>query len=153
MFRLLLSIVCLIAFCLPIDTMAGAPGKAPHFWGDLRPGKYDVGLRRLNISDPARREVRGEARKLELIIWYPAAPAKKAKHVSFGDYFSRGATNLEKTEQLERLSIAVSGKKLIAPAVLSEILNTEMMMRAKLAASSRSSSGVHAMTRTWHRVF
>lgn len=116
----------------------GEPRRAPRFWGELRPGRYDVGLRITTFLDNSRNDPTQSVsgRPINITIWYPASPSKRAERMSFADYLKLSnaltETPFDKASDVQSLrqslSIAVSSEpEGIDSSVLDQILASKML--------------------------
>jgi hypothetical protein len=112
----------------------GSSQSAPHLWGELKPGRYDVGLRVDTFLDKSREDLTGSGRPIQIITWYPTLPSKRSARMSFADYLKlsmevppeKAASDVQSLRQ--GLSIAISSEtKGIDDSVLDQILALKML--------------------------
>jgi hypothetical protein len=111
----------------------GSSQSAPRFWGELKPGRYDVGLRVDTFLDKSRDDSARAGRPIQITIWYPASPSKRSVRMSFADYLklsmevsSDRASDVQSLRQ--SLSIAISSEpEGIDNSVLDQILASKML--------------------------
>lgn len=64
-----------------------AENQAPvQLWGHLDPGPRAVGFQVLKVADRSRRLASGDARPVQISIWYPAQPSTSASQMRYEDY-------------------------------------------------------------------
>jgi hypothetical protein len=111
----------------------GSSQSAPRFWGKLKPGRYDVGLRVETFLDKGRGDATRGGRPVQITTWYPAAPSKRSVPMSFADYLKLTVeVPPEKTSALQSLrqslSVAISSEpEGIDDSVLDQILTSKML--------------------------
>ncbi len=67
---------------------------APPLWGHLAAGPHLVGFTVLNERDASRSDSLGEARRVQVGVWYPARASRSARHLIYGDYVALAACEL-----------------------------------------------------------
>jgi hypothetical protein len=81
---------------------ASAQTASPTLWGELRPGRHQVGFRQLLLRDPTRPRlptatVRDAAerpgRQMQIVMWYPASAG--GTQLTYGDYIATIAQRLD----------------------------------------------------------
>lgn len=98
-----------------------------RLWGDLQPGKYDVGLRLVRFVDTSRPNKDGSGRTIEVFVWYPAAKPVKVKSLTFAEYYLLSEKELRESELPEALSKDVTGdRKGITAEMAESILDSPM---------------------------
>lgn len=110
-----------------------SPQSAPRLWGELKPGKYDVGLRVDTFWDKSRDGTTPDGRPIQITTWYPASPSKRSARMSFADYLklvmemsSDKASDAQTLRQ--SLSLAISSEpEGIDDSVLDQILAAKML--------------------------
>ncbi len=120
-----------LALCLTLraqdrGVQPARAGTAPvsKLWGGLKPGRHAVGLKLLPLvsADNA-------ARRVKLVLWYPASAAPGAVRLKFADYLQLTAAQPRDPAELRRLlSTAISGAPSadIAETLLDQILATPL---------------------------
>jgi len=90
-------ITIIIFMFLLVSGLSNAFAEAPPIWGDLEPGKYDVGFMTVEKYDYSRSfqpkyDYNGNilsnerARPIQVCIWYPAVKADDAAAMVYGEY-------------------------------------------------------------------
>lgn len=91
--RFLLSAV-VIRLLLISDTSSASSA----LWGDLTPGKYQVGFKVIYALDSTRRTPTAPTgRPVQISIWYPGVATPESRHLLYRDYFVLSASELDST--------------------------------------------------------
>jgi dienelactone hydrolase len=73
--------------------------QRPAIWGRLAAGRYRIGFTVLSRRDQTRRyQATGEARGVQISVWYPAANANSGSAMRFRDYYLLTASQRTLTE-------------------------------------------------------
>jgi dienelactone hydrolase len=103
-------------------------------WGDLTPGKYQVGFKVVNALDTSRQTSAAPAgRPIQVSVWYPAVPPSEARRLLYRDYFcltaselgAENVTEVEKRNALERYRQLLTSNG-IPGASVDQWMTTEM---------------------------
>jgi hypothetical protein len=63
----------------------------PRLWGPVRPGRYGAGFTTLAVRDSSRTLATGEARPIQISLWYPARK-EQAPRMTSRDYLALSAS-------------------------------------------------------------
>ncbi|NNE99164.1 MAG: hypothetical protein HKN25_09115 [Pyrinomonadaceae bacterium] len=115
----LLAVFCCLGFAAPTTADSDVKGQksTPPMWGDLNPGKFDVGFRTVFAYDRSRPSIpysdwggklypsnETEGRQMQINIWYPAKVTKKDARLKFQHYLDLTAqqTDFGKIDEQKR---------------------------------------------------
>lgn len=131
--RLVSGFFCLLLIVVTTTTIAGASRqKAPFLWSNLRPGRYNVGLRVMTSFDKTRNTSQEkEGRPVEITLWYPSIKAPVSASLTFADYFKLAFQDIAQDVLLrQELAKAISGDgEGIDQTTLDRILSAPMFAR------------------------
>jgi hypothetical protein len=103
--------------------------KAPTLWGNLKPGRHNVGLRVITSFDKTRgASQEKDGRPVEITLWYPSRQASDAS-LTFADYFKLIYQEpVQEGVLRQELAKAISGdEKSIDQATIDRILSAQML--------------------------
>lgn len=128
-----------ILFIVGVLSLNGkASEDSPILSGKLTPGRFAVGFRLVNVSDPQRTAAdqnAGRGRPLQLAVWYPAKPSNRAFRLTLSHYLQVSddpeTLNLQRVPlsgELHRsLSLQISSRPdALEPRLLDRLLASPM---------------------------
>lgn len=116
----------IFVFVSTVAIARGSPREELILWGDLKPGRYSVGLHVITSFDKTRSDPQDRrGRPVEITLWYPAFERYASSRLTFADYFKMA--NKEKATRQELAKSISADAEAVDQARLDRILNAQML--------------------------